>query len=64
MKYAVSIIVLIYSVLFYYVALQEPSKVEAIINLTIFVLIIPILVCYLIRHITMWFSIMYIRRNL
>ncbi|QIG68749.1 hypothetical protein EVB68_012 [Rhizobium phage RHph_Y2_6] len=64
MKYAVSIIVLIYSVLFYYVGLQEAFKVEAMINLTIFTLIIPILVCYLVRHITMWFSIMYIRRNL
>ncbi|QIG76538.1 hypothetical protein EVC27_013 [Rhizobium phage RHph_I1_6] len=58
MKYAVSIIILIYSVLIYYTMTINPYKIDHLVNTTIFTLIIPILVCYLIRHIVMWFYLM------
>lgn len=64
MKYAVAIIGLVYAVVITYTMRDYPYNMEYLVNTTVFTLIIPVLVCYLIRHICMWFSIMYIRRNL
>ncbi|QXV74686.1 hypothetical protein PP749_gp013 [Rhizobium phage RHEph22] len=64
MKYAVSIITLLHLYLMVAIIRDNQGSPEAIITLVIFTFIIPILLCYLIRHITMWFSIMYIRRNM